>query len=321
VLNQQPYDQEFLLDLYRTMLKIRLFEMEIKRLYGQGRVRGAVHLCIGQEAVAAGVCKALRPTDWVASTHRGHGHFLAKGGDLKGIMAELMGKAAGCSRGCGGSMHLFAPPIGFLGGNGIVGAGLPLALGAAFSAAYRRTDEVAAAFFGDGASNQGVVHETLNLAALWKLPLLAVCENNAYAATTPAAQAVSVSDIAVRAQGYGMPGLSVDGNDCLAVYEATAEAAARARAGQGPTLIECKTYRVEAHCGIIADRRPRLEREPWQAERDPLAVLARRIPGLTAARDEAIRRSLRDELGAALEFAEQSPPPHVADFLRTFAGL
>ncbi|MBM3501553.1 MAG: thiamine pyrophosphate-dependent dehydrogenase E1 component subunit alpha, partial [Armatimonadetes bacterium] len=242
----------------------------------EGMIGGAVHLYIGQEAVAVGVCAALRDTDWVASTHRGHGHAIAKGADLKRTLAELMGRETGHSRGCGGSMHIFAPEIGLLGGNGIVGAGMPIALGPAFAAKYRGEDGVSVAFFGDGAANQGTFNESINLAAIWKLPVLFVCENNLWANATPYEIAFHTHDIADRASGYGIPGMAVDGQDVLAMYDAAKTAVDRARAGDGPTLIEAKTYRFEGHCGASSGHQDPETCAEWM-KRDPIAQLTRRL--------------------------------------------
>jgi len=309
-------EPDLMRQMYRSMLTIRLFEEKAKQLYQAGEIAGAIHLSIGQEAVAVGVCSALRRDDAVFSTHRGHGHLIAKGGQLPAMMAELMGRQTGCSHGRGGSMHMFDVQVGFMGGNGIVGGGLTLALGAAFAAQYRGRDGIAVAFFGDGAAQQGTFHEALNLAALWKLPYLAVCENNQYAATTPFAAAVPTADIAPRAEGYGIPGIVVDGNDCLAVYRAATVAVERARAGDGPTLLECKTYRVEPHCGIIADKRPKEELEYWgQPDRDPIEHL-RRAGGFSDAEIGAVRRNVEAELETAVAFARGSPYPDPAAFLR-----
>lgn len=300
------------------MLTIRLFEHEVKQLYRAGEISGAIHLYIGQEAVAVGVCSALQDTDYVTSTHRGHGHLIAKGGDLKTMMAELMGKVTGCSGGYGGSMHMFDFAKGFLGGNGIVGGGIPLGIGAAFSAKYRKTDSVAISFFGEGASNQGTFHESLNLAALWKLPYIAVCENNQYAATTPVGKSTSVIDIASRAAGYDIPGVVVDGNDCSKIYQAASKAISRARKNNGPTLIECKTYRVEPHCGIIADQRPEGERETWVKEQDPLEIIKSQIPGFTHTVETKLQREVETEIFEAVEFARNSPEPKPEDLLEEY---
>lgn len=310
--------KDLAMNMYRTMLKIRLFEYEAKRLYRAGEIFGAIHLYIGQEAVAVGICEALRPDDCVTSTHRGHGHLIAKGGSIKEMMAELMGRKTGCSGGYGGSMHMFDLERGFLGGNGIVGGGIPIGLGAAFSAKYRQTDAVAVSFFGEGASNQGTFHETLNMAALWKLPYIAVCENNRYAATTPVEKSTNVEDLAVRANGYGMPGVIVDGNDCEAIFKVATNAVARARRGDGPTLIECKTYRVEPHCGIIADQRPPGEREKWKSDKDPLTVIGKKTPGFSRIIEEKIQKEVELEIADAVEFARQSEFPSPNEILEEF---
>jgi len=293
------------------MLSIRLFEQRVKQLYRAGEIVGAIHLYIGEEAIATGVSEALRRDDYVFSTHRGHGHLIAKGGDLKRMMAELMGKATGCSRGCGGSMHMFDPSIGFMGGNGIVGGGIPLALGAAFSAQYRGADSVAVAYFGDGGMYQGVLHESLNLAAKWKLPFIAVCENNRYAATTPVAKSAASGDFSTYAAPHGIPGVRVDGNDCLAVHKAAKQAVARARAGQGATLLDCETYRVEPHCGIIPDDRPQEERDEWgRIENDPIERSRRRLK-ITQPQFAKLRAEIESGLDEAVEFARQSPMPKI----------
>ena len=246
-------------EFLRLMLSIRLFEEKATERYlaswKSGQFMGALHTYHGEEAIAVGVCQALRPDDYVVSTHRGHGHCLAKGADPGRMLAELSGRVDGYSRGHGGSMHIFAPDLGLLGGNGIVGGGLPLALGAAFSAQYRQSGQLAVCFFGDGASKQGTFHESLNLAALWDLPVLYLCENNCYAATTPTGDSCPVHDIAELAHGYGCPGVVCDGNDVLAVHEAAQEAVAHVRAGKGPYLLEAKTYRMKPHCMVIRETR------------------------------------------------------------------
>jgi TPP-dependent pyruvate/acetoin dehydrogenase alpha subunit len=317
----ETVSEETLRRMYRRMATIRIFEQRVKALYKAKEIYGAIHLYIGQESVAVGVCAGLRDDDSVFSTFRGHGHLIAKGGDIRRMMAELMGRETGCSRGRGGSMHMFEPQIGFMGGNGIVGANLPLALGTAFSARYRGSDAVSVAFFGDGASNQGTLNESLNLAALWKLPYIAVCENNRYAATTPISHSCAVEDIAPRAHAYGMPGVIVDGNDCLAVYEAAKVAVARARSGQGPTMIECKTYRVEPHCGIIADERPDDELEKWAGTKNDPLERFRRHDVLSATAIEELTHEAEQELEEAVEFARKSAFPDVKQFLEETAEL
>jgi TPP-dependent pyruvate/acetoin dehydrogenase alpha subunit len=246
-INASHFDASAALDLYEQMWTIRLFENMALDLFKKGLVRGTVHPSLGQEAIAVGVCSLLRPSDYVLSTYRGHGHCIAKGADLVRMAAELLGRIDGYCKGKGGSMHICDPAIGFLGANGIVGAGLPIAGGAALSQQLQGSDGVSVCFFGDGASNQGVFHETANMAAIWKLPLIFVCENNGYGLSASTETACSVKDIASRAAGYGFPGESVDGNDLPAVIDATARAVKRARSGHGPTLLEFKTYRWERH--------------------------------------------------------------------------
>ena len=297
--------------MFRQMLLIRRFEEKVKELYNGGQIIGAIHLYIGQEAVAVGVGQALKKQDYVFSTHRGHGHAIAKGSDLGRMMAELMGRETGLSRGHGGSMHLFDPGRGLMGGNGIVGGGIPLSLGAAFSAQYRGTDQVAATFFSDGAANQGVFAESLNLAALFQLPVILICENNRYAATTPVKLSFAREAIAGRAESYGVTAAIVDGNDVISVHEAAVNAVGRARRGEGPSFIECRTYRVEPHCGIIPDEREKGERESWRAK-DPVALFRARLLAekvLTPAAIEVLEKEIARRLEDAVEYAETSPWP------------
>src|SRR5687768_9054669 len=235
------------LALYRSMLLIRRFEERCNALFLRGRIPSTLHLYIGQEAVAIGVCAALRPDDYLTSTHRPHGHALAKGVSPGGIMAELFAKATGCCKGKGGSMHVGDMAVGMPPAIAIVGGGQPIAAGMALSAKMRRSGQVVASFFGDGGANEGAVHEAMNMAAVWRLPVLFVCENNLYGASTPIGQVAAVKDLADRASAYGFPGVVVDGNDVLAVREAMSKAVERARSGGGPTLLECKTYRTCGH--------------------------------------------------------------------------
>jgi pyruvate dehydrogenase E1 component alpha subunit len=297
--------------MFNQMLLIRRFEERVKELYNEGRIVGAIHLYIGQEAVAVGVCQTLKKRDYVFSTHRGHGHAIAKGCSLNRIMAELMGKETGLSKGHGGSMHLYDPARGLMGGNGIVGGGIPLALGAAFSAQYRGTDQVAVTFFSDGAANQGVFAESLNLAALFHLPVILVCENNQYAATTPVRLSFAKLAIAPRAESYGVPAATVDGNDVEAVYEAAVKAVRRARRGEGPSFIECQTYRIEPHCGIIPDQREKGERETWLAK-DPVAAYRARLVNdrlIKPAEIDVMEKEISRRLEEAVRYAENSPWP------------
>jgi len=303
------------LDWYRTMLVIRLFEEKVEKLFSDGVIRGTTHPAIGQEAIAVGVCSVLEKNDYVTSTHRGHGHFIARGGDPNRMMAELFGKATGYSGGRGGSQLMADYALGFLGGNGITGGSIPVATGAALSAKLRGTGRVAACFFGDGASNQGTFHESLNLAAIWKLPVVYVCENNCYAMSTPVAKAIVIPDIATRAGSYGFPGVVIDGNDLLAVREAVGAACARARAGEGPTLIECKTYRLSGHSrGDPRHYRTREEEAFWRkgCAIKRFRTLLMKRGDLDAAKDRKVKQQARAAVAAAVRFARQSPEPDPA---------
>ncbi len=293
---------QLLLQAYRKMLLIRRFEETVEKLFSEGRIVGTAHTCIGQEAIAVGVASALLPQDAITSTHRGHGHFLARGADPRRLLAELFGRQHGYSRGRGGSQMMMSPELGFYGTNGITGASVAFAAGLALNAKLTDKDRVVAAFFGDGASNQGIVHETLNLAALWKLPLIAICETNGYAMSTPTATGVSTGSVAKRAEGYGIPGLSIDGNDFELVRDTVTSLAARARGGEGPSLLECRTYRLSGHSrGDPRVYRTREEEhEAWT--REPLARLASKIED-KAALDEAAR-SVEEEIAASIAFAE-----------------
>ena len=304
------------LDLYRTMLRIRRCEEQLARSYAAGRITGACHTYVGQEAVAAGVCAHLRDDDAVFSTHRGHGHALAKGVPPRALMAELFGRATGCSGGRGGSMHLFAPEIGMMGTSGIVGPCILQAAGAGYSFQLLETDRVGVAFFGDGAVGNGAFHEGLNLAAIWDLPVLFVCENNLYATEVAFDYAARNTDVAGRAGGYGMPGECVDGNDALAVYAAAGEAVERARGGGGPSLMECRTYRTRPHAEGMGDGgyRSREEIDRWR-QRDPIPLLAHALldESVATADDlEAVAAEVDAEIAEAAAFAESSPWPDPA---------
>jgi len=305
-----------LLALYRTMLLIRRTEEQLVKFYAAGKIYGGVHTYVGEEAVASGVCAHLRDDDTVFSTHRGHGHALAKGVPPAELIAEVLGRATGCSGGRGGSMHLFKPEIGFMGSSGIVAPCITLAAGGAYSAKLLKTDRVSVAFFGDGASNNGAFHEGLYLAAAWQLPAIFVCENNLYATEVPLRKATGNPDIAARAAAYGMPGVAVDGNDVLAVYQAAGEAVARARAGGGPTLIECRTYRTRAHAEGMRDAGYRTTDEiaAWK-ERDPIKLFRDRLIAEGWAVEAEIV-ALEGEIKALAEeagkFAEASPLPDPA---------
>jgi TPP-dependent pyruvate/acetoin dehydrogenase alpha subunit len=297
--------------LYQLTL-IRAFEERVLKLVSDGSIRGTTHPYVGQEAVAVGACLALRTDDWVVSTHRGHGHLLAKGGDPNRLMAELFGKATGYGGGKGGTQHMADYTVGHLGSNGITGGGIPIGTGAALSAQMRRSGQVVVIFFGDGAANQGTFHESLNLAALWRLPAVYVCENNLYAMSTPVREACAIEHIADRAAAYGMPGVRADGMDVMAVAAAVCAAVERARAGRGPSLIECKTYRFLGHSK--SDQRvyrSRDEEAAWR-ERDPIARFreAALEHGWASAADlEAIAREALAAVDASVEFARSSPFP------------
>ncbi|QKW13573.1 thiamine pyrophosphate-dependent dehydrogenase E1 component subunit alpha [Verrucosispora sp. NA02020] len=303
-------DSPDLIDLYRRMVLIRVFEERAVELRREGRIHGTVHPYIGQEAVATGVCAALGTDDRIASTHRGHGHLLAKGGDPDRTMAELFGRVGGYCRGRGGSMHVADVDLGILGANGIVAAGVPLILGSAFAATYLGEPRVSVAFFGDGATGQGALWESLHLSATWKLPTVWVCENNQYAVHTPAADALPTERIHELVPPATMPSVRVDGNDVEAVHATAAEAVDRARSGHGPTFIEAVTFRTTWHSFRYAnqpDRRPQEQRDDW-ATRDPIVLLGNRLRAdghdLTAVESE-----VRNRIEEAVSFADASPYP------------
>jgi len=306
-------DKELALALYRIMTEIRQLELKLQEVYRSGVMPGFIHLYVGEEAVAAGVCAHLRRSDYVTSTHRGHGHAFAKGIPAREIFAEIWGKATGCCGGRGGSMHIYAPEYGFLGTNGIVAAGIPIGAGAALAASLEGGDRVAVSFFGDGAVNNCAFHEGINLAAAWNLPAVFVCENNMYATEMAFARATRNTDVSTRGPAYGIPGVQVDGNDVLAVYEVAGQAIARARSGGGPTLVECKTYRtVGHHEGDPGTAyRTREEVEAWK-KRCPLRTLRDRMIASGLASEQEFQR-IDEEAGAlvraAEEFARNSPEP------------
>ena len=311
----EPLSGEERWSLYRQMLLIRRFEERCNALFLQGKIPSTLHLYIGQEAVAVGICAALRVDDYLTSTHRPHGHALAKGVSAGPIMAELFAKSNGCCKGKGGSMHVGGMEVGMPPAIAIVGGGAPVAAGMALSSKMRRSGQVTASFFGDGGANEGAVHEAMNMAAIWKLPVLFVCENNLYGASTPVGQTVAVENIADRAAGYGMPGVIVDGNDVLAVREAALAAVRRARAGEGPTLIECKTYRFCGHSRSDAcNYRTRDEEASWK-QRDPLLVLGSVLAAAEDPQFEEMECSVSEEIDAAVAFAEAGPDPLPEDAL------
>jgi pyruvate dehydrogenase E1 component alpha subunit len=306
-----------LLEMYRSMQRIRQFETKTRDLALASELPGFVHVSIGEEASATGVCAALRKTDRITSNHRGHGHMLAKGGQLNRMMAELFGKRTGYCKGKGGSMHIVDYSLGILGANGIVGGGLPIATGSALAAVIAGKDDVTACFFGDGASNEGTFHESLNLAAVWKLPVVFVCENNGYGEFTPMQTVTSVRDIAQRAHGYNIPGFIVDGNDVMEVFRFASEAVARARAGEGPTLLECKTYRWEGHvvgeAAFLGDGayRPTAEVEEWKRKCPIIRFQQFLVSGGKVAKAELdrIESETAAELEDAIKFARESELP------------
>ena len=307
---------ERLIQIYRRMCLIRSFEEHARELYMQGRVRGATHMYIGQEAVAVGACAALRRDDFITSTHRGHGHCLAKGGRPTAMMAELLGKATGYCHGKGGSMHIADLDVGVLGANGIVGGSISIATGAAYSCKYRGAGQVVCCFFGDGALNQGIFHESANMAGLWRLPVVYLCEENKYAEFSPNASFFPVRDLTIRAAPYGFPGLAVDGNDAVAVYQTVRTAVERARSGEGPTLIVADTYRIEGHTlGDPLTLRPKDETETWR-KRDPILHLRQTLKAQGVLDDDAAEKIAAEagqEIGAAVEFALNSPDPDMAE--------
>lgn len=314
-------ERDRLLWMYWAMQRIRHFDDRVVRLYVSGRLTGALHSYVGEEASGVGVCANLRPDDYIITTHRGHGHMLAKGARMDRMMAELFGRVDGYCRGKGGSMHIVDMSLGILGANGIVGAGIPIATGAATAIKIKGTDQVVACFFGDGAANTGAFHEGVNMAAVWKLPVIFVCENNLYAQFTPQRMHAAVPDLFVRAQGYGIPGVSVDGNDVLAVSEVAAEAIARARRGEGPTLIETKTFRWFGHAinnpgsNIGRDQE---EIEAWK-KKDPIPRFAKKLieSGIATQEElDAIRDQAAAELEASIAFAEASPEPAAEEALQ-----
>lgn len=309
---------DHLLELALRMFRIRHFELAVTDLWKKGTIPGAVHTSIGQEAEIAGACLALRTDDYMAGNHRSHGHPIGKGAALRGLMAELLGKKTGVNQGKGGSMHLADFSVGSVGETSIVGSGMPIAVGAALGARIRGSDQVALTFFGDGASNEGAFHESMNLAAVWKLPVIFMCENNLYGMTTAASEVLALPDIAARAGGYGMPGVIVDGQDAVAVYDAVCAAVARARAGEGPTLVEAKTYRFDDHAlGLSRKLAYRTDEEIqfWRSERDPIALIKARLAqeGFEAATVEEAEQCVIAEVADAVEFALASPAPAPED--------
>ncbi|MEW9808500.1 thiamine pyrophosphate-dependent dehydrogenase E1 component subunit alpha [Mesorhizobium sp. ZMM04-5] len=311
------YSQEQLKDVLRKMYLIRRFEEGAEDSYMRGLIHGTMHLSIGQEASAMGICMPLTEQDQITSTHRGHGHCIAKGADVKRMFAEFFGKTTGYCKGRGGSMHIADVSMGNLGANGIVAGGIPIAVGAALSAKRMKTGKVVISFFGDGANNEGAFHEALNMAAIWKLPVIFVCENNGYGMSTSTARSTAVKNIADRAAAYSMPGVIVNGNIFSEVAEAAHAAVERARAGEGPTLIESKTYRYRGHSKSDRNRyRTKEEIDDWISNRDPIALFENELKEFGLIDDkgiEDIREAVRVEIEAGIEFAKASPSPEAAD--------
>ena len=310
--------------LLRRMMLVRAFEETAGKLFTRGLIPGFIHLSTGQEGVSVGVCAALQRTDYIGTTHRGHGHIIAKGVDLNRMMAELFGRTDGLCHGKGGSMHVFDKASGILGANGIVAAGIPIVTGGALGSLLEGKGRVAVSFFGDGAANEGAFHEALNLAAVWKLPAVYVCENNQYGEFTPLAVGTSVTTIATRAVAYGIPGVTVDGNDVEAVYAETCRAVARAREGQGPTLLECLTYRWHGHFhgeeALLGTKsyRTKEEIEEWKS-RCPIARYEKKLLDAGVLNQQEIdemRKSAQEEVDRAADFARKSPLPAGEDALK-----
>lgn len=307
------------IDLYKRMVEIRLFEEKIQDLYARGLVPGSVHLYIGQEAIAAGVCAHLTKEDYITSTHRGHGHLIAKGADLRYMMAELFGRKTGYCKGKGGSMHIAVFDLGILGSNGIAGGGIPIAVGAGLSSKMRGTDQVTVCFFGDGASNNGTFHEGLNFASVHRLPVVFICENNLYGISVSQKQHQAIQDISIRSVAYNMPGITIDGNDVLTVYQTSGEAIRRARAGEGPTLVECKTYRWRGHYEGDPNQGRRYrtleEIQAWikkcPIKRFEAKLVKEKVLNKNKVMD--IRKEVEKKIEEAVDFANQSPFPDPQD--------
>jgi TPP-dependent pyruvate/acetoin dehydrogenase alpha subunit len=318
-MNQGKLRKTDLLDLLKKMLLVRAFEEKAGELFQQNLIPGFIHLSIGEEASSVGTCSVLRKEDYVASTHRGHGHLIAKGADPKFMFAELLGKATGYCKGKGGSMHIADFSIGILGANGVVAGGFPIIVGAGLSIKLRKTDQVGVVFFGDGAANRGPFHEAVNMAAIWKLPVIFVCENNLYASTTPATYALAGGSVAARAAGYGIPGVSVDGNDLLAVRKVVGEAVERARKGQGPSIVENKTYRYRGHFEGDPQRyRSSEEIDKVRTKDDPIhrfTTLLRKEGILSDKQEKAIRGEVILQIEEAVSYAKSAPLPRPEEAL------
>lgn len=318
-MNVKNYSKKQLMSFYETMFKTRRFEEETFEFYKKGMMAGLAHLYMGEEAVAAGVCAALKEDDYIGSTHRGHGHLVARGADLNRMMAEILGKETGYSHGKGGSMHIMAMDKGILGANGIVGGEIPIATGAAYTIKYKGTDQVAVSFMGDSATNEGTFHESLNMAAAWDLSCIYIIENNLYGISVDIRDVTNTPDLAVRAKAYDIPGVVVDGMDVTAVYEAAVKAVKRAREGKGPTLIECKTYRWQGHHvgdpATYRKRRSETEKEDWMA-RCPVATLRKEMIESGKAKEaeiEKLESQIEEQIQEAVQFAADSPYPEASE--------
>jgi TPP-dependent pyruvate/acetoin dehydrogenase alpha subunit len=310
------YPKDLLLKMYEEMTRIRKFESKVVDFcFPRGMLCGNFHTCIGQEATVVGACYALEKTDYLVSTHRGHGHCIAKGARTDRMMAELFGKSSGYCGGRGGSLHVADVSLGILGANGIVGAGIPIAVGSALVSKIHQSKEVTLSFFGDGASNEGTFHEAVNMAAIWKLPVVFICENNQWACATPVKDVINTPGIAERAAGYGIPGKRVDGNNILEVLEAVKEAVVYARAGNGPVIVECQTFRMRQHNSADQEPRPRELLNEW-AQKDPIQRLKATLLqdlGVTEAELFQIETRIEQEIEAAYQFAVTSPYPDIND--------
>jgi acetoin:2,6-dichlorophenolindophenol oxidoreductase subunit alpha len=319
-----PVSKELGKQLYMTMVKIRRFEENVSQLYARAEIPGFMHLYIGEEAVATGVCSALRTSDYISSTHRGHGHCIAKGGRLNEMMAELFGRKTGYCKGKGGSMHIADVGIGILGANGIVAGGIPGAVGAGVGIQYKKDDAVSVCFFGDGATTLGGFHESCNLAAVWELPVIFICENNGYAMTIPRAEHQKIKSLAAFGNAYGMPGVTIDGNDVAEVYHTTQSAVAKARKGGGPTFIECNTYRWHGHWeGDPQPYRTQEEVEAWKPKCPILRWKNELLNNRLATAEEltAIEKQVDDEIRQAIEFARASEFPKPEEALEDIYTL
>jgi len=305
-------EKKLLTSMFETMSKIRMFEENIVNLFKSGELPGWLHVYIGEEAVATGVCLNLTTKDYITSTHRGHGHCIAKGANLKNMMAELYGKKTGCCKGRGGSMHISDASVGILGANGIVGGGIPIATGAGLGCQYLKEGRIVVSFFGDGASDEGSFHESLNLASVWKLPIIYVCENNLYAETNPFKKHSNIKDIVVRAKAYNITGIIVDGMDVLDVYNKINKVANDVRGGNGPVLVEAKTYRYRGHYeGDPEVYRTKDEINEWK-KKDPILKLEEKMVGekiFTLQEIEKIKKAVQNEIDEAIEFGRKSPEP------------